>query len=80
MASLPSSRRTGILSAWYHSKNRGTVLDPKTNEFFFICKYFIVAGEPIVGSAVTFTPRPAKEGTSFPQAGFAVIDSGKAGA
>jgi hypothetical protein len=68
-------RRTGILSAWDEEKLRGTVLVPETNELFFICKRFIITGGPIVGSKVTFAPRPAAQGYSFPQAAFAIIDS-----
>ena len=75
---MPSrSRRTGVLSAWDDVKSRGSVLVSETNEVYFICKRFILSGKPVIGATVTFEPHPAKEGMTFPQAAFAVIDNRK---
>ena len=72
-----SPRRHGVLYWWQLSKSggQGKVFIPATREMFFICRRFIISGEPIVGSAVTFTPGPIPEGKRYPQATQAVIDN-----
>lgn len=77
--SLPRPRRVGVLYFWHISKSGGfgKVLIPSTRELFFLHRKLIIAGEPIVGSPVEFTPAPAAEGKIHPQAMHAVIDNSK---
>jgi hypothetical protein len=79
MASLPSSRRTGVLLFWHLSENGGfgKVIIPLTNELFFLHRKLILNGEPIPGSIVTFTPLPPLEGKVHPRASDAVITARK---
>jgi hypothetical protein len=76
---LQSPRRIGLLLFWHMSENGGfgKVFIPSTRELFFIHRKFITAGQPIVGSTVSFIPAPPLEGKVYPQALACVIDNTK---
>lgn len=76
---FPTPRCVGVLVFWHLSTHGGfgKIFVPSSQQFFFVPRKFIISGEPIPGSQVTFTPLPAAPGKTDPQAGFAVIDNTK---
>jgi hypothetical protein len=80
MTPTASPRLSGVLISWRLSKSggMGKVYIAATQQLYFICRKFIVTGEPHVGCTVTFVPRPAIAGTKYPQASNAIIDNAKA--
>lgn len=73
-------RLTGVLLFWHISEGGGfgRILVPSAGQFFLHRK-LIISGDPVPGSAVTFTPLPPLEGKIYPRASAAVITK-KAGA